>query len=73
VLFGEDIRVGVRTTRLGNKSMEMEYIMEEAHSGQVKAEGSTVLVAYDYASGATITIPDNWRRALTVFEQLETV
>ena len=30
ILFGQPVRVGVRVSRLGNKSLTMEYQMEEA-------------------------------------------
>jgi acyl-CoA thioester hydrolase len=71
VLFGQKIRVGVRVTRLGNKSLDMEYQMEDANTGQVVATGSSVLVAYEYASQRTIPVPDNWRSVMHAFEQLE--
>lgn len=71
VLFGQAVRVGVRITRLGNKSMDMEYIMEDSQTGQVLATGHSVIVAYDYRSGQSIPIPDEWRQIITDFERLE--
>ena len=70
ILFGQPVRVGVRVSRLGNKSLTMEYQMEEADSGQVFATGSTVLVTYNYHDENTIPIPDNWRKTISAFEQL---
>jgi len=32
--------------------------------GEVVAEAKTVLVAYDYASGETVSVPDAWRAGL---------
>ncbi len=71
VLFGQPVRVGVRITRLGNKSMDMEYILEDAQSGQVLATGTSVIVAYDYCLGQSIPIPNEWRQVITEFEKLE--
>lgn len=71
VLFGQKIRVGVRVTRLGNKSLDMEYQMEDAETGQVVAVGTSVLVAYEYTTQRTIPVPDAWRAAIHEFEQLE--
>lgn len=71
VLFGQKIRVGVRVTRLGNKSMEMQYQLEDAETGQVAAAGSSVLVAYEYTTQRSIPIPDAWRATIKTFEQLE--
>lgn len=70
ILFGHLIRVGVRITRLGNKSMSAEYRVEDVQTGQEAATGTTVLVAYDYHSGKTIPIPDHWRRVIREYEEL---
>ncbi len=72
VLFGQQVRVGMRTTRLGTKSMEMEYILEDTKTGQALATGSSVQVAYDYRCGQSIPIPDSWRQAIKDFENLST-
>lgn len=68
VLFGQNVQVGVRITRLGNKSLTMEYCLQEVESGQELALGSTVLVTYDYRQTITIPIPDGWRAAIQEFE-----
>jgi acyl-CoA thioester hydrolase len=70
VLFGQPVRVGVRVARLGNKSLSMEYRMEETEARQVFASGSTVLVTYNYHDGRTIPIPAHWRDAIAAFEGL---
>ena len=70
VLFGQKVRVGVGVSRLGNKSLDMEYRLEDAEIGQELASGSTVLVAYDYRAERTIPIPDDWRQAIASFENL---
>ena len=60
---GEVVEVGVRPSRLGTKSFELEYELRSA--GRVVAEAKSVLVGYDYARGASTTIPDRWRRRLS--------
>lgn len=70
VFYGTDILVDVRVTRLGNKSLTMEYCLEEACSGREYATGSSVLVTYDYNTHDTIPIPDNWRKAISEFERI---
>ena len=72
VLFGQKIQVGARVTRLGNKSLTMEYRLEEIASAQELACGSSALVTYDYRTAATIPIPDHWRQAISSYEQLST-
>jgi acyl-CoA thioester hydrolase len=70
VQFGQAVQVGVRVARLGNKSLEMEYRMEDAQTGEELATGATVLVAYDYQKQETIPIPDGWRETIRNFEGL---
>ena len=70
ILWGQPIRVGVRIVRLGRKSMDSIYSIEDTQSGQILAEGSSVLVAYDYKSASTIPIPDHWRQIIAEFENI---
>lgn len=62
ISFGEDVEVGVRTSRVGKKSFELEH--EVRADGRVAAEGKTVLVSYDYERGASVEIPAEWREWL---------
>lgn len=70
VLFGMDVRISVRVSRLGNKSMSVEYRMFDGATGSQLASGSTVLVTFDYHSQVTIPIPENWRKQISAFEGL---
>jgi acyl-CoA thioester hydrolase len=67
--YGDEIQVGVRAVRIGNKSMNMEYSLQAPDGGEY-ANGQTVLVAYDYLQERSIPVPENWRRAITEFEGL---
>ncbi len=69
IQFGQPVRVGVRTSRLGTKSMTMEYCLEDAETGQELATGSAVLVGYDYRTNETIPIPEEWRGKIAEFEK----
>jgi acyl-CoA thioester hydrolase len=71
VLFGMEVRVGVRVSRLGTKSLTMEYRMFEAASGGELAAGSTVLVTFNYRTQLTIPIPQNWREKISAFEKID--
>ena len=63
IAFGEEVEVGVRTSRVGTKSFELEY--EVRADGRLAAEGRSVLVGYDYERGASVEIPEEWREWLT--------
>ena len=71
VRWGMDVRVGARVTRLGNKSMTMEYELAEAAGQAVLATGSSVLVAFDYRKQQTIPLPQIWREKISEFEGLD--
>lgn len=73
VQFGQRVHVGVRVTRLGNKSLTMEYSLVDMDTCQEMASGSTALVAYDYHTAKSIPIPDVWRRVISDFEQLSVI
>ncbi|MCJ7724089.1 MAG: acyl-CoA thioesterase [Anaerolineales bacterium] len=70
VRWEQDVRIGVRISRLGNKSMDSEYLMVDGGTNQELASGSSVLVAYDYRKGKTIPIPNEWRGIIVNFEGL---
>ncbi|MBN1537565.1 MAG: acyl-CoA thioesterase [Anaerolineales bacterium] len=71
VEFGTPVRVGVRIAQLGNKSLHVEQVIENARDGQVYANGRVVLVAFDYRSQQSVPIPEKWRKAILEFENLE--
>lgn len=71
VEYGTSVKVGVRISRLGNKSMNSEYVIVNAETGEELATGASVLVGYDYHSGKTCPIPDDWREKISGFEELE--
>jgi acyl-CoA thioester hydrolase len=71
VYFGQDVRVGVRGSRIGNKSMTMDYRMIDGADGSELATGSTTLVAFDYHEHKTIPVPEKWRKMIHEFERGE--
>jgi acyl-CoA thioester hydrolase len=70
VQFGQPVEVGVRISRLGNKSLTMEYALQDRENGTLFATGSTVQVAYDYRTNQSIPIPGGWRERINRFEGL---
>ena len=60
---GEEVEIGTRCSRIGTKSFELEH---ELRAGdRVVAEARSVLVAYDYARGESVPVPDELRARLT--------
>lgn len=68
VLFGDPIEVGVRTVRIGNKSLSMDYSIEHSQTREVHAKASSIGVTYDYTAGYSIAVPESWRETITAYE-----
>jgi acyl-CoA thioester hydrolase len=68
--WGTPIKVGARTTKLGNKSIQMDQCIVNGENDTVYATGKVVMVAYDYQRGKTVAIPDDWRAKISDFEGL---
>lgn len=68
ILLGQNVRVGTRAAKIGNKSITFEYRIEDAGSGLLLAAGEVVGVTYDYRAHATIPVPAEWRAKIGAFE-----
>jgi acyl-CoA thioester hydrolase len=62
VRFGDAVDVGVRATRFGTRSFDLEYELRVGN--QLVAEARTVQVGYDYETRETMEIPEEWRQRL---------
>ncbi len=70
VFYYSNLRIELWVTRLGNKSMNMEYRLLEESLGLELACASTVLVTFDYRENKTVLIPALWRERISAFEGL---
>ncbi len=61
------LQVGVRVSRIGTKSFEMEFEIRSS-DGERKASGRTVQVMYDYAAGTAKAIPPALRSRIEAYE-----
>ena len=70
VEWGTPVKVGVRTIKIGNKSMTVEQTVVHAETEELFAIGEVVMVAYDYHIAKSIPIPQEWREAVHKLEGL---
>lgn len=72
ILLGESIIVYTRCTHLGNKSMKIDYQIRKRvkETEVIMAEGSSIIVCYDYEKGQSVTIPAKWRKKIMAYDQL---
>ena len=50
ILLGDDVRVELRCTRVGNSSFELAYRLTKGLGGELFAEGKTIQVMLDFAA-----------------------
>ena len=72
VEYGTPVKVGVRTSKMGNKSMTVDQNIVHTETGEVLASGQVILVAYDYYAKKSVPIPEVMRETISKFEGLQT-
>lgn len=70
VFLHDSIAVYTRCSRIGNKSLTLDWVIvrEKSATEEVVAQGIAVLVCYDYTHEKTIPIPEEQRKAIEQFE-----
>lgn len=68
--WGVPVKTGARTAKIGNRSLTLEQCVMAETSDQVFADGTVILVAYDYRGHRTIPVPTEWREKISKFEGL---
>jgi len=71
ILLEQNVQIGVRVARLGNKSLTFEYLIDERDTGQALATAETVMVSYDYHGHHSRVLPADWRAKIAAFEVIE--
>ena len=69
IRYPSTVSVGVRTTRLGGRSLAMEYDLRDEY-GALLAEGWSKQVMFDYASGESKEVPAELRARVIEFERI---
>jgi acyl-CoA thioester hydrolase len=68
ILYTNEVRVGMRVSKIGNKSITMKYCVEEEKTGMLFAIGTSVAVTYDYHLSQTVPVSNQWRQVISEFE-----
>lgn len=69
IVYGQPIEVALAVTRLGRKSLTLDYVVRDSSRGSELATARTALVAYNYRRRESIPIPAEWRKAIEAFER----
>jgi acyl-CoA thioester hydrolase len=68
--YQDNIKVGVKTIKLGGKSIVLEQCVMDADTGKIMAEGKVVMVTFDYKELKSIPVPVEWKKKFSEFEGL---
>ncbi len=68
IAFGTSLKVGVRCSRIGGKSLDLDYVICDDNSGEELATGRSILVGYDYRLRSSVPVPEAWRYALAAYD-----
>jgi len=58
----------LRTSRVGHKSFEFDYLLDSAKDGREVARGHSVQVFYDYPTGSTLPVSAHFLTLLETYE-----
>lgn len=72
VYLKDKISMYVRTSRIGNSSFDLEYMLVKHvnNKEEVCTKGKSVCVAFDYATKKAAPVPEKERAKMITFEQL---
>jgi acyl-CoA thioester hydrolase len=68
--YDNNIKVGVKTIKLGGKSIVLEQCVMDADTGKIMASGTVVMVTFDYKELKSIPVPAEWKKKFNEFESL---
>ena len=68
ITLGQNIIIGLKVTRLGNKSIDFSYSIWDMETEEVLSTATTVMVTYSYEALSAVPIFDLWRKNIAEFE-----
>ena len=73
IKHGDELTAYTRCSRIGNKSFDLDYLIEKkSKEGKISiaSTGMSVLVAFDYEKNSAMTIPGKWLNDIKKFERI---
>ncbi len=67
--YPDTVIAGTRVASIGNSSFRMVHLIVSRGTGKVAAEAETTIVAFDYATGSSVRVPDAVREAIGHLEE----
>jgi len=69
MFLADELVIGVRVTEMGRSSVMMSYRIER--NGELTAEGTTALIAFDYSARKARRLPEPFKQAINDLEGLQ--
>ena len=66
--YTDPVMVSMGITRIGNKSLTMEYVISSPDGSRVYATAETVMVTYDYHAKTSIPVSEQLRKKISDYE-----
>jgi acyl-CoA thioester hydrolase len=70
ILLGQKVRIGVRVSKIGTKSLTYACQIEDESTNTVLATAEIVGVSYNYHTHSTQPVPEDWRQKISQYEGL---
>ena len=71
ITLDQEIKVWMKTDRIGHKSLTFVYEIRDEETQEVMAKAETIMVAYDYKTQKSIPVSDTWRKAISQLEGVD--
>jgi acyl-CoA thioester hydrolase len=68
IMLRDTVEIGSRVDWIGRSSIAMSHLLRATDGGRELAKVSSILVAYDYAVGQPIPVPEEWRTKMASYE-----
>ncbi len=68
MFLGQKVRLDMRVSKLGRKSLVFEYRLVDDGNEKPLAKAESVMVAFDYRAHASIPLSEDWRKKICDFE-----
>jgi len=66
--YPDTVHIGARVSRIGRSSMTMDHAVYSQELDTIAADGSSIVVVFDYEQNRPVRVPDNIRSAIESLE-----
>ena len=68
VTYPDQVRIGTRVSRIGHTSLTLEHRITSDSGQSIVTEGTSTIVAFDYAQNRPVPVPEALRREIALLE-----